>query len=96
MIAAIVLAVTAELLAYTFEVLTSKFLVIARLVLGITELVFVATVAAIVIMIAQPTAIQTPSIFTRKLIVGARSWSWAVVQSYILISPINTIRISVT
>lgn len=95
MIAAVILAITLEMLAYTFKVLTSELSVTARLVLGVAELAFVATITAIVIMIAQPTAVQTPSIVTRKLIVGARGWCWTMMQSYILISSIDTVRISV-
>lgn len=95
MIAAVVLAITLEMFAYAFEVLTSELSAVARLVLGVAELALIATITAIVIMIAQPAAVQTPSVVTRKLSIGARGWCWAMVQSYILIGPIDTVRISV-
>lgn len=95
MIAAIILAVAAELLAYALEVLTRELLAAAGLVLRVAELALVATVAAIVVMIAQPVAIQTPSVVAGELILGARGRRRTVVQSHVLISPVNTVRISV-
>lgn len=96
MITAIILAVTAELLAYAFEILTSEFLAIAMLILGVAEFSLVATVAAIVVMIAQPTAIQAPPVVASELMISARRWRRTVMQRYILISPINAVRISIT
>jgi len=95
MIAAIILAIAAELLADTFKVLTSEFLAAATLVLGITEFAFVATVTAIVIMITEPAAIQTPPIGASELIVSAGSRCRTMMQSYVFISSVNAVRISV-
>lgn len=95
MIAAIVLAVTAELLAYAFKVLTSKFLITTRFILRITKLALVATVTTIIIMIAQPITIQTSSVIAGELILGTGSWSRTMMQSHVLISPVNAVRISV-
>lgn len=96
MIAAIILAVAAELFADTLEVLTSEFLGTAVLVLGVAELAFIATIAAIIIMIAEPAAVQTPAIGASELIVSARSWCRTMMQSYIFVSPVDAIRIPIT
>lgn len=95
MIAAIILAVAAELLAYAFKVLTSKLLVTAGFVLRVTELALVATVTTIIIMIAQPITIQTSSVAAGELILGTGGWSRTLMQSHVLISPVNAVRISV-
>lgn len=95
MIAAIILAVAAELLAYAFKVLTSKLLVTAGFILRVTELALVATVTTIIIMIAQPITIQTSSVAAGELILGTGGWSRTLMQSHVLISPVNAVRISV-
>lgn len=96
MITTIILAVTMELLAYAFEVLTSELLAAAMLVLAVAEIALVATVTAIIVMIAQPAAIQAPPVVASELIVGTRSWCRTMMQSDILVSAINAVRISIT
>jgi len=95
MVAAIVLAVAAELLADTFKVLTSEFCTAATLVLGIAEFPFVAAVTAIVVVITEPAAIQTPAVGASELIVGARGRCRTMMQSHVLIGSVDTVRISV-
>lgn len=94
-IATIVLAVTTELLAYALEILTSELLGAALLVLRVAEIALVATVAAIIVMIAQPAAIQASAIVAGELIVGARSRRRAMMQGDILVSSVDAIRIAV-
>jgi len=89
------LAIATELLAYAFKVLAGEFLIVTMLILRIAELALVATITAIVIVIAQPTAIQTPPVVASELIVSARGRCRTMMKSYILISPIDAIRISV-
>lgn len=95
MIAAVVLSVATELLTYAFEILASELLGAAMLVLRVAEIALVATVAAVVVMIAEPAAVQASPVVAGELIVGTWSRRRAMVQSRVLVSSVDAVRITV-
>lgn len=85
-----------ELFPDTLEILASKLLRRAYFVLVGTEFPFVAAVAAIVVVIAQPVAIQATSVVASELIVGAGYRGRTMMERDVLVSSVNAIGISVT
>lgn len=95
MIPTVILTVAAELFPDAFKVVTRKLLAGARFVFRVAELSFVATVATIIVMIAQPILIQTAAVFAGELIICTGNRCRTMVHSHILISSVDTVRISI-
>lgn len=95
MIPTVILTIATELFSDALVVMTSELLAGARLVLGVAELSFVTAVATIIIMVAQPIHIQATTIVAGELIFFAGLRRRTMVLSHILVSPVNTIRLSI-
>jgi hypothetical protein len=67
-----------------------------RLVLAVAEFALVRAVAAVVVMVTQPSLVDAPSVVTLELIVHTRRRRWTIVQRSVLISAIYTIWIAIT
>ena len=96
MIATVVLPVTMELLSDTLEILASEFTVRALFVPGVAEFALVGAIAAIVVVVTEPTTVQTAAVVTCELVFRAGHWLRAVVKSHILVGAIHAVWIAVT
>jgi hypothetical protein len=63
-----------ELLSNAFEVLARKFIFRTLLIPGVTEFTLVRTVAAVIVVITEPTTIKASAVIAGKLVVRAGHW----------------------
>lgn len=84
-----------ELFSYTLEVLTGEFLSGAGLVLAVAELSFVASVATVVVVIAEPIFIEASSVVAQELIFGAGQRRRTVMHRNVLVGTVHAVGIAV-
>ena len=95
-VAAIVFLVAVIRFGHTFSVLASEFRRRASAVFAVTFGSFVRSVTTIVIVITRPVAVDTAAVTASKLFGRAAVASRTIERSGILISSVDTIRITIT